>query len=222
MSKKKNAKKAAKITPAEPIKEIALSPEQVTQMFNESALKPEKDHELFPLFPSRFRWIGPLLSASVLGFAIFHGITKLPNLGSRLPEFQTFTMNLFILGFILRCASRPKNEDKIVNRIRVNSFAGASIFALATNCVPAELILGTKLEVAGIHVLMIQLLIAFILSYNIQKAGKGYEIKHPFKRRYFTKTYWRAKITYYKLKINGVKAQIGQYIKRVKDWVGKK
>ena len=198
MKKKKNEKKTTEIIPSEPMKEISLSPEEVTQMFNNSATKEEKVHEIFPLFSHHFRWGGLLLSASVLGFAIFHGITKLPNFGNRLPEFQTFTLNVFILGFILRCASKPKNEDKIVNRIRINSFAGAAIFAMATNCIPVELILGMKLEVSGIHILMIQFLVAFNLSFIIQRAGKGYQIKHPFKLKYYKISHYRQLIKNWK------------------------
>ena len=158
------------IVPSPAITEMVLVPRAtIFQMETESELKPVSDHQFFSLFPSVFRLLGFASSFLVLAFVIFHKLTNLPDLSANPGYWKSLTFNIFILGFLIRIASRKKREDKPTNHIRINAFARATLFVLISECLGYNLFIIQPGEQVTIQFLVIKIIVTFQMFYWIDK-----------------------------------------------------
>ena len=145
-----------------------LTPEEITRLTTPSELLPE-DKKLFAFFPPIYKKIGLVIIGLPLFLALTRILVKWPNSTGHSKEWALVTINILLLGVILRAASRSKVENFFRNRIRVNAFAKSAIFTLLMNCVPVDVLFGDTPTNNSLQVFMIEFIIAFYAIYWSQR-----------------------------------------------------
>ena len=167
------------IVPSPANTEMVIVPRAtIFQMETESELKPVSDHQFFSLFPSVFRLLGFASSFLVLAFVFFHKLTNFPDLSANPGYWKSLTFNIFILGFLIRIASRKKREDQFLNRMRINAFARATLFVLITGCLGYNPFFIQLAAEVTIQFLVIKIIVTFQIFYWMDKYSLYQKLKH--------------------------------------------